>query len=192
LNRKSLSSTTLSSFDNSNDAAAAPYIKSYKLNGTGHGSKVDVFTDTGHKLATDVPKKMGGQDSAPQPVETLLAAFLGCTQATATFVGRQMKPTRVLIDRLEFENIQAFRDERGALQLPIDEAPEIPSKLQLITGTIRVFVRQSKATGSSVVITNEQLELLKEQTEIRCPVANMILSSGCKIDIDWELGSSDA
>ena len=154
------------------------FTKSYKLEGIGERNKVKVSTDTGHTLNTDIPKKMGGSDSAPQPVETLLAAWMGCTQATALFVGRQM-PERVVIQNLEFIDIEAFRDERGALQLPIDETPEVPSRLQRITGKILVSTRNQQG------LSTEQMDLLKEQTEIRCPVANMIIASGCHIDVEW-------
>jgi uncharacterized OsmC-like protein len=171
------------------DESASKFVKSYRLDGVGQGSGVKITTSTGHTLATDVPLEMGGKDSAPQPVETLLAAWMGCTQATALFVGRQIKPSRVLIDRMEFENIQAFRDERGALALPIEEMPEIPSRLQCITGTIRVFLKTSKS-GRSSSLSEEQLRLLQEQTEVRCPVANMILASGCRIDVDWKVGET--
>lgn len=154
------------------------YIKAYTFDAVGERNRVEVTTDTGHAICTDIPKKVGGSDSAPQPVETLMAAWIGCTQATALFVGRQM-PERVVIQKLEFENIQAFRDERGALQLPIHQTPEVPSRLQRLTGTIKVFSRNKNGLSS------DQMELLKEQTEIRCPVANMILASGCSIDVEW-------
>jgi len=36
-----------------------------------------------------------------------------------------------------------------------------------------------------LLLTTEEFDLLKEQTEIRCPIANMILSSGCTIDVNW-------
>jgi hypothetical protein len=41
----------------------------------------------GHTLATNLPVKMGGKDSAPHSGETLLAAWMGYSQATALFVG---------------------------------------------------------------------------------------------------------
>ena len=154
------------------------YEKSYRLSGVGKGTKVEISTDTGHFLSTDIPKTMGGTDSAPQPVETLLAAWMGCTQATALFVGRQLPDNRVVVE-LDFENIRAFRDERGALQLPINEIPEVPSRLNRITGTIKV----SSSKGDP--ISTEQMQLLQQQTEIRCPVANMMIASGCSIDVKW-------
>lgn len=155
------------------------YAKTYRLDGIGKQSRVESTTNTGHTLRTDVPTKMGGTDTAPQPIETLLTAWMGCTQATAVYVGRQMKP-RLIIDSLHFEGIEAVRDERGALSLPIEGTPLIPSRLQRVTGTIRVAIR-----GGNSGISNHQLELLKEQTEIRCPVANMMISSGCRMDVEW-------
>ena len=83
------------------------YKKNYHITGTGTKSFVSMKTNTNHTIETDVPKKMGGGDEAPQPVETLLAAWVGCTQATALYVGRNMEP-RLLIDRIEFD-VEAYR-----------------------------------------------------------------------------------
>ena len=91
-----------------------------------------------------------------------------------------------MIQKLEFDNIQAYRDERGALNLHICENPGVYSKLQRITGTIRVFDR-----GDEGGLSSEQMELLKEQTELRCPVANMITASGCSIDVEWVYASDE-
>ena len=129
--------------------------------------------NTHHTLQTDVPKAMGGANLAPQPVETLLAALIGCTQATALFVGRQLGVT---IDKMDFD-IVASRDERGALELPIEHAPDVPSRLQEIEGTVKVY--------SADVLSDETLETLREQTETRCPVANMVLASGCQMNVEW-------
>lgn len=132
---------------------------------------------SGHTLQTGVPKKMGGSDKAPQPVEHLLAALLGCTQATAIYVGRMMNP-RLLIDKIEFD-VEAYRDERGALQQPIDELPAIPARLQQVSGTVRVHLKKG------IRVSDEQLRVLGEQTEARCPVANMMHASGCVMDMKW-------
>ena len=214
------------------DDESSSYTKSYRLDGVGEGSRVDIRTSTGHNLSTDVPRSMGGGDTAPQPVETLLAAWMGCTQATAIFVGRQLqwntetttavvstesttttttnrqRPLRVHIQKLHFENIQAFRDERGALQLPIIDVPDIPSRIQRITGTIRVELAVAKMPSSRQqrnppsnsggidevkgdespplrALSESQLQTLRDQTEARCPVANMIIASGCDVDVEW-------
>lgn len=161
---------------------ALSHRKHYTISGTGRRSAVSMKTNTGHELRTDVPKKMGGSDSAPQPVEHLLAALIGCTQATGIYVGRMMQP-RLIIDRIEFD-VKAHRDERGALTLPIDEYPTLPARLQCVSGTVEVYFKKG------VVVSEEQLQLLREQTEARCPVANMMHSSGCVMDMQWVNGNS--
>ena len=166
-------------FYSKQDMNKEPHIhtKSYKIQGIGQGSAVEMKTNTNHKLSTDVPIKMGGKDTSPQPVELLLASLIGCTQATAIYVGRMMKP-RLLVDKIEFD-LTACRDERGALALPIDKAPPIAARLESISGTVKVYFKKG------VNPTQNEFLILKEQTEARCPVANMIHASGCKTDIEW-------
>jgi len=158
------------------------YRKRYKIHGTGMRSAVEMKTNTGHNLYTDVPVKMGGKDEAPQPVEHLLAALIGCTQATAVYVGRMMKP-RLIIERIEFD-LEGFRDERGALELPIEQFPSIPARLDCVSGVAKLHFKKG------ITPSTEQLMMLKVQTEARCPVANMMLASGCKMHIDWIDGSA--
>lgn len=205
--------TPSSSSSLSNTSSAA---KAYQLDGFGvaGGTRVEATTGTGHSISTDIPKSMGGGDTAPQPVETLLGAWMGCTQATASFVGRQLlverprnnepppvreptsgRPRRRLPRRteilLEFDNIEAFRDEKGALELPIRQAPSAPSRLQRITGTIKVSLvhdidgDDSSTATPAIFLDPEELEVLKEQTEARCPIANMIVESGCAMEVEW-------
>ena len=141
---------------------------------------------------------MGGKNTAPQPVEMLLTAWMGCTQATALFVGRQMKikqasqassssaktrTERLLIDRLVFD-VQGHRDERGALTLPIDQDPPVPSRLQRVEGTITVY----RVGGQP--LPQADLAMLQQQTELRCPVANMMIASGCQMNVKWVDGAA--
>ena len=174
-----------------------------------------------HVMATDLPRAMGGHNLAPQPVELLVASWMGCTQATALFVARQLRRSppsspsqnddhkdddkddvffqwrHVSLDRLEFVNITAIRDERGALHVPLSEPPPVPSRLLEIQGTIRVHVRstqrrrQRPTTATKPVLSQASLDVLRHQTEQRCPVANMILASGCPIHVDWILVPND-
>jgi putative redox protein len=176
------SSSSVDDVDSSAPGIPSEFRKSYQISGVGRKSAVEMLTSTNHAIHSDVPKQMGGSNAAPQPVELLLASLLGCTQATATFVGRQMNP-RILLDRLEMD-IQAERDERGALELPIDRDPEIPARLQRVTGIVRVYTRNKQPLSDS------QLELISHQTEERCPVANMVKSSGCVMDVEWVNGIS--
>jgi len=115
---------------------------------------------------------MGGLNTAPQPVEMLLASLCGCEQVTAEFIARHMKP-RVKIDKIEFE-IQAARNPRAAITLPLGvDLP--PSRLERIWGTATVHSTASQ----------EQIDIIAKEIKKRCPIANMIVLSGCVLDIKF-------
>eukprot|EP00559_Dactyliosolen_fragilissimus_P000380 CAMPEP_0184873884 /NCGR_PEP_ID=MMETSP0580-20130426/42083_1 /TAXON_ID=1118495 /ORGANISM="Dactyliosolen fragilissimus" /LENGTH=228 /DNA_ID=CAMNT_0027376825 /DNA_START=64 /DNA_END=747 /DNA_ORIENTATION=+ len=168
------------------DDTPIEFKKPYAIEGTGKWSATVSRTVTGHVIRTDVPKSMGGNNQAPQPVEYLLASWIGCTQATAVFVGRNMRPKRINIDRLEFE-IEAYRDERGALsEIPIDmdsKIPQISSRLQKVEGKIIVHLKGKEK--EKLRLNDDELCLLREHTEARCPIANMMIASGCIFDVSW-------
>lgn len=166
-----------------NNAEDHKHRLTYSVTGTSIGSVMNTKTKQGHEMATDLPRKFGGTDAAPTPVEMLLASLIGCEQATAVFVGRSMKP-RILIDRIHFD-LQVNRDARGALQFPIEKTPDIAARPQRCFGTATVFLSKEGQT-----IPTDQLALLKDQTEARCPIANMMEASGCVMDISWIDGST--
>ena len=118
-----------------------------------------------------------------------------------------------------------YRDERGALQLPIQERPHIFSQVFSITGTIRVYFKTTRPastttitpmaskdggkdsapdphgenkqsssstkvssalpSSSSLLLTEKEFEVFQEQVEVRYPISNMIITSGCKINVEW-------
>ena len=160
-------------------------MHAYHLTGTGgpEGPQVTAYTTGRHALRTDLPRVMGGTDTAPQPVELVLGALMGCTQATVLFVARHMelpqqKQQRLQIHHCAFD-LWAERDPRGALALPLD--PTIPSRLQRVGGTLTLHL----AASNEQLLPPDVLCVLKEQTEQRCPVANMMIASGCHMEIEW-------
>jgi hypothetical protein len=98
-----------------------------------------------------------------------------------------LRPPEVLLD---FQAIEAFRDERGALELPIRATPDVPSRLHKITGTIVVTLvsvdgNDENDSSEILFLAPDELEVLKEQTEARCPIANMMVASGCAMEVEW-------
>eukprot|EP00435_Cladocopium_sp_Y103_P059478 s303_g21.t1 len=153
----------------------SPRWKRYGLTAGGSGCKTATVTDDGYRIESDTPKSAGGSGTAPQPVQLLLGALVGCEQATATFVAAKMRlpPIR----RIEF-HVQAERDEWGSLAPPIHAAPPELSRLQRIWGTAHVY---SDATA-------DQIAAIAEAVKRRCPVASMVIESGCELDVRWVKG----
>ncbi|EQC42360.1 hypothetical protein SDRG_00098 [Saprolegnia diclina VS20] len=147
----------------------------YHLTGMGANVQCSMARDASITMATDVPRRMGGSDAAPQPIELFLTSLCGCELATATFVARHMTP-RVHVEKIEFD-VYAERDSLGALQLPLttDPATMPVARLARVWGTATVYTTASQA----------QVTELCDHVKRRCPVANMAVLSGCALEIDW-------
>ena len=165
-------------------AGSQPKIKRYELSSTSRGSACTVLTSTGHTCTTDLPVRSGGKDSAPQPVELLVAALIGCKTATAHYVARNQWPRpHHRIKSITFESVVATRDERGALALPISEAAPCSAALLRISGVAKVH-------AASECISNEDVQILGAAVEHRCPVAATLAAGGCQLDFEWQLEPS--
>ena len=156
-----------------------PVYKNYKVTGSGIGSHCNIVTYDDWQLSTDVTISQGGTNKAAQPVLLLLASLCGCELATARYVAFKSNP-RIVMGKIEFD-INGNRDERGALHLPMYTEPPVPARLEHVWGTATVY-----DTNAS----QEQISALGAEVHRRCPIANMILLSGCRLEIDWKIANS--
>lgn len=130
-------------------------------------------------METDTPFLDGGSARAAEPVETFLAALIGCEQATAHFVSRML---RLGIDRIDFQ-VGASRDPRGSMTRPVTDDPPVSARLQAVWGTARVY-------PSSPDVTADDVRLLGEIVHKRCPVASTLIASGCDFHLDWVIDNT--
>ena len=152
-------------------STGAAKLKHYKLTAQSASGSSVVSQAEGHTLRTDLPRATGGADTAAQPVIHLLHALAGCELATATYVARRM---RLKIGGIRFE-LEAHRDERGALHLPIDAEPPVPARLLEVRG--RAYVDTTEPQS--------KIDELAARVHVRCPVASMIVASGAVLDVDF-------
>jgi uncharacterized OsmC-like protein len=180
-------------------------MKSYYLSGEGVKMQTNCVIGAGDSnetlfhLKTDIPKLMGGSNTAPQPVEMFLASLVGCEQATAMYVARHL-PRPLVINKIDF-NVYAERDPSGSLTLPLGSLPSSdipPARLTRIYGTATVYSIPAATHGSSSstssntdnsAVSQEEVDLLHREVNIRCPIVNMVLLSGCEVDIQWVVAS---
>ena len=159
-------------FRRSLSTSRMPRWKTYELSARGTRCSCDSVVDDGYRIRSDTPKTAGGGGSAPQPVQLLLSALVGCEQATAHFLARKLRMGSV--DSIDF-GIKARRDEWGSMASPVDQDAGAVSRLQRISGFAHVH-------GS---ISEEEVATLGELVHVRCPVANMVVASGCQLEIAW-------
>lgn len=153
------------------------HVKRYPLVARGAGVQCAIKARN-FMINTDIPKQMGGMDEAPQPVELLLSALVGCEQATAAYVARHMQP-RFKLNRIAFA-ITGIRDDRGATSLPINEPAPCDARLSKITGEAVVHVRGANET-------QQRIDELAKLVMTRCPVADTLHAAGTKIEVKWRL-----
>ena len=149
---KQLISDTQSAFRAQPDAARATFKSSSRLT-EGFRSEISVRQ---HRLAADEPAALGGADSAPNPVELILAALGSCQEITyrayATALG-------IPLDSVSVE-LAGEIDLRGFFA--VDEA--VRPGFQNIRGTVHIESSASEA----------ELQKLRAAVDAHCPVLDML------------------
>ncbi len=107
-------------------------------------------------LAFDEPPSLGGQDTAPNPVEVMLSSLLGCLSITTCVVASEKK--------IPFEGIditvEGDLDPRGMMGQYDTVRPGMLA--------IRYVI---KIKGN---LSDEQLNILLNEVEKRCPVSDTL------------------
>ncbi|XP_004343880.2 hypothetical protein CAOG_07156 [Capsaspora owczarzaki ATCC 30864] len=135
------------------------------IQGTGVGVKFTATADK-HTVVTDEPVKLGGTDSATTPLHTLLVALCGCEQATAAFISKKLGFT---IDSIDMQ-IEGELDVRGIIGVE-----SVPARFQTVRGTALVKTSASQ----------EQIDGLKKEVMLKCPIANLFTAAGVKMEVEW-------
>lgn len=159
---KQLISDTQSTYRSTPDAAKVTF-KSSSRQTEGLRSEVSIRQ---HRLAADEPPSLGGGDSAPNPVELILAALGTCQEITyrayATALG-------IPLDSVSVE-LSGDIDLRGFFA--VDET--VRSGYQKIVGTVRI---ESSASDA-------ELQQLSAVVNAHCPVLDILTN---KVPVSLEL-----
>lgn len=159
---KQLISDTQSAFRAEPNSAKATFRSSSRL-GEGFRSEVSIRQ---HRLAADEPPALGGADSAPNPVELILAALGTCQEITyrayATALG-------IPLDSVSVE-LAGDIDLRGFFG--VDNS--VRSGFEKIRGTVNIESSASEA----------ELQKLRSVVDAHCPVLDMLAN---KVPVSLEM-----
>ena len=117
-------------------------------------------------FAIDEPVERGGTNTGPAPVETALAALIGCTNVIGNKCAKKLG---VDIGQLEFDMEVDF-DRRGVLLM---EEVDVPFK------AIRLIVT------SDGQATEDELAAVARETEKFCPISKLYEQSGTNLTVTW-------
>ncbi|MFD1707965.1 OsmC family protein [Siminovitchia sediminis] len=146
---------------------------------TTHLRKIKVHTDwkgnlqtehfvRGFQFIVDEPKKIGGDNEAPTPLEYVLGSFNGCLLVVIELVANECS--------FQYEDIEIFStatvDRRGLMG-----TADVSPYYQTVENEIIFYSKESE----------ERLEELMEIVTERCPVYNLLKNAGVEIQLNWTM-----
>ncbi|PYZ97511.1 osmotically inducible protein C [Alteribacter lacisalsi] len=120
-----------------------------------------------HAFVIDEGTRMGGKDSGPNPLQSVLGALAACENVTARMAAKEMNFT---FDSMDFQ-VRGEFDPRGFMGEP-------GVRPYFETVTIETTVKTEE--------TEELLNELKEKVEARCPVYTMMKEAGVTMHDTWK------
>ncbi|MGE5591317.1 MAG: OsmC family protein [Bacillota bacterium] len=117
---------------------------------------------------TDEPEDLGGTDTGPNPMETVLAAYNGCLAVMIHQIAGEMN--------FRYSGLELSAD--GAIDLRgMHGKPGVRRHFQRVTQTIAFDSPESE----------QRLHQLREAVESRCPAFNLLRDAGVDIRSNWTL-----
>ena len=116
----------------------------------------------------DEPNVRGGTNLGLTPTETLMASLIGCTNVISNRIAERLK---VKINKMDI-NVEATFNKDG---VSLSKEVEVP--FPEINLNIKIDTNASK----------EQLETIKKELKMYCPISKVITNSGSKINDIWEI-----
>ena len=132
------------------------------------GTRTQIQVRDFDPVFTDEPASLGGTNSAPSPLETVLVALVGCDGVIINGVAKAMG---FEYSGVEFECTSQI-DVRGPKGVP----------------GIRPYFEQAELV--IVLYTDEpedRVNQLIRNVEFRCPVMNLMRAADVKLSVDWQV-----
>ena len=121
-----------------------------------------------HEIVIDEPPARGGTDQGPTPIETMLAALLGCTNV---ILNRVAEKYDVLVKDLSL-HAEASCDRRGVM---LEEEVAVP------------FPEIRLTINLTTPASDDRVERVKSDLGKFCPVSKVIRQSGTRLEEIWNV-----
>jgi len=136
------------------------------------GTRTEVRVRHFDPVITDEPDTMGGTNTAPSPLETVLVALVGCDGVIIHGVAKAMG---FAYSGVDFACSGAI-DVRGPKGVP-----GVRPYFEKIDLTITLHTDEPE----------RRVEQLKRNVEFRCPVMNLLRSADVAMTVDWQIRRPD-
>jgi putative redox protein len=138
---------------------------SFQISGESNGIQT-VLKDGDHTITIDEPENMGGKDSGPNPLSTLLSSLAGCENVIANMVAKEIGFD---LQGIEF-NVKGTLDPRGMMG-----DPNVKPYFENVVINAEVKTDESE----------ERVKELQEKTDQRCPVFTTLKAAGIELEPNW-------
>lgn len=119
-----------------------------------------------HEITIDEDQHMGGNDSGPNPLQTLLGALAGCENVIAHTIAKEIDFD---LQGIEF-NVKGTLDPRGLMG-----DPNVKPYFEKVAIEAKVKTDESE----------ERIQELHEKTDQRCPVFTTFKAAGIELEPNW-------
>lgn len=130
------------------------------------GTRTDIQVRHYQGVATDEPDTLGGTNSAPSPLETVLVALVGCKGVIINGCAKAMKFDYAGVD-FECASQIDLRGPKGV--------PGVRPYFESVEITITLFTDEPP----------ERVEKLRRNVEFRCPVMNLLRGADVAVTANW-------
>ncbi|RSK28529.1 OsmC family peroxiredoxin [Bacillus sp. HMF5848] len=114
----------------------------------------------------DEPRNLGGTDEGPNPVELVLGALSSCTSVMIAIIAKEQNFS---YEHAEFKN-EGTIDLQGLMGVE-----GVSPHFQIVNFEVMLKTNES----------DKRIAKLKEAVESRCPVMNLLLDAGVKVESNW-------
>jgi uncharacterized OsmC-like protein len=130
------------------------------------GVKTNISIRNFPAFSMDEPVELGGTDTAPNPMEYVVAALCGCNGVMIPLVAKELD---FAFSGIDFE-ATGIIDVRGLMG---EEG--VRPHFQKVRFNVNIQTEESE----------ERIEQLKNEVERRCPVFSLLHDAGVKVDTKW-------
>lgn len=143
-------------------------LETFKAEAQGKGWPTKItITNTEWTLQTDEPVEDGGSNTGPNPMQLFIASLASCQNEQAQVVAEELSLNITQIDiKVEIDlDLSGFMGESDNSN-----------------GSYKSVRLEAIVLGD---LTNDQVEILGQKVDDRCPILGLLRTSGCEIKSNW-------
>lgn len=143
-------------------------LETFKAEAQGKGWPTKItITNTEWTLQTDEPVEDGGSNTGPNPMQLFIASLASCQNEQAQVVAEELFLNITQIDvKVEIDlDLSGFMGESDNSN-----------------GSYKSVRLEATVLGN---LTNDQVEILGQKVDDRCPILGLLRTSGCEIKSNW-------